>query len=350
MSNFLSPFEDFGFLPEEKGLEPKPKDLGGVISPKVITLLKQKLNSSKKSERLAAAWELAKIKNPKVLPLLKKALFAEDDKEVLSELISAFVHYPEKEAVSELARFVFQCQDSDLRKKAVWVMSHFDSSKTALESLRNLLLTDPDAEVRKEAAFALGEIANPEALSALKEALLSDESAKVRQMVVWALGGLKQVGEEYLIRALHEDSSLFVRRESAWVLGKVKSRRAVGELIEALKRESSQLVLEIILWAVAEISPKSLSRLQFILEKEYAEKIKAEYIWLLGKYNQKSLLKKLLRLYPGSSVKVKRAFIWSLTQAGGRMAPKYLRQWYKLEKKKSLKEKILWAMGQKQGK
>lgn len=346
MPDFVSPFDDFGFLPEEKGLEPAIKDSSGVVSPKVITSLKRRLNSHKKSERLAAAWEIAKVKDPKVLPLLRKALFAEEDKEVLSELISAFVNYSDKEAISELARFVFQCQDSSLRVKVAWVMSHFSSSKSALDTLRNLLLTDPDPKVRKESAFALGEIANPEAAAVLKESLLSDENAKVRQMVAWALGQLGRAGEEWLIRVLHEDSSFKVRREAAWVLGRIESRQALSELIEALKRESHPLVLEVIVWAIAKISPKALSEIHFLLENDYPEKIKAEYIWLLGKHKQRSLLKKFARLYPGSSLVVKRAFIWAMAQIGGKTAPRYLRQWHNLEKRKSLKEKILWAMAQ----
>ncbi len=346
MPDFLDSLDSFGFLPEEKGLEPHAKEVDGVVSPKIIASLKRRLNSPKKSERLSAAWELGRLKDPKLVPLLKKALFAEEDKQILAELISAFVHYPEQEAVSALSRFVFQCKDPSLRTKVVWVMSHFTTSKEALDSLKNLLLTDPEPKVRKEAAFALGEIANPQVKDTLREALLSDESAKVRQMVVWALGQIKEAGEEWLIKALHEDSSLQVRREAAWVLGKIKSRKALPELIEALKRESVLAVEEVIVWAIGEIDPKTLAKIQFVLTETYPEKIKAEYIWLLGKHQRKQLLKKFLRLYPGSSLKVKRALIWALVQTKGRLAPRYLRRWYKLEKNKTLKEKILWALNQ----
>jgi len=345
MAQFLSPFEDFGFLPKEKGLEPEPKKVDSVVTDKIIFDLRKRLNSTKRSQRLSAAWEISKLKDERLLPILKKALMSEEDKGVLSELISAFVHYPEKDAVAELSRFVFQAKDKELRKKVIWVFSHFVSSKESFSALRNLALTDPEPTVRKEAVFALGEIANPQAIEVLREVLLTDEKANVRKLAVWSLGQFNDSGAEWLNKALHEDVSSEVRREAAWILGKKRIVSSLSDLKEALKRESILKVLEVIIWSIAQIAPKELRNIIFILEEDYSSKLKAEYIWLLGRFSQAQVLKKVAKNYWGSPSNVKRALIWALSQAKANFAPRYLRQWYKKEKKKSLKEKIMWAMG-----
>jgi len=346
MADFLSSFEDFGFVPQEKGLEPTRKKMDAVVSSDLIEDLKRRLFSSKKKVRLAAAWEITQLKDPRLLPLLKKALFSEEDKEILSEIITAFIYYSDKEAVLELSRFAFQTKEPDLRKKVVWVISHFHSSKESLDALHTLSLTDPEAPVRKEAVFALGELANPDRLNTLREVILSDESSEVRQMAVWAAGQLKESGTDLLLKTLDEDSSYEVRREAAWVLGKNRSNKALPILKVALKKENDYRVLEVILWSIGQISSKDLLSINFILDGEYQEKIKAEYLWLLGRFKQRNILKKFLKKYPGSSVEVKRAMIWALAQIGGRIAFSNLRKWYKFEKNKILKEKIMWAIGQ----
>jgi HEAT repeat protein len=52
-------------------------------------------------------------------------------------------------------------------------------------------LKDADAHVRKQAAWALGEIKDPRASGALASAL-KDASAEVRKQAAWALGEFKE--------------------------------------------------------------------------------------------------------------------------------------------------------------
>jgi len=345
MADFITPFEDFGFVPHEKGLEPTRRRVDTIVTSELIEDLKRRLFSSKKRTRLAAAWEIRQIKDKRILPLLKKALFSEEDPHILSEIVSAFLYYPEKEAILELSRFAFQVKEIDLRKKVIWVLSHFHSSKEALDTLHTLSLTDPEPSVRKEAVFALGEIANPDRIGTLREVLLTDENADVRKMAIWAIGELKEGGVDLVINSLKEDDSKEVRREAAWVLGKKRLESALSSLIDGLKTETDQKVIEVILWAIAQISPKSLSKIEFLFSDNFDERVKAEYLWLLGRCKIKKVLKKIIKKYLGSSKIVKRAMIWALTQIGGRIAFSNLRRWYKLEKDKDLKEKIMWAIG-----
>jgi HEAT repeat protein len=343
---YFKPFlDDFGFLPHEKGLEPTRQALDSVVTSKIITHLKNQLDSRKKSDKLAAAWEVAHLNDKRLWPILKKNLFEETDSDIVSELLSAFINNPHPEAANELARFVFQEKRFVLRKKAIWVLSHFNNSKPASDALRNLALTDPDPNIRKESVFALGEISDRAASDTLKEILVSDENREVRQMAVWALGRMRG---DYgpIIRSLEEDTSSEVRREAAWILGRNQAEVALEKLESALKKETDQKVLEVILWSMAKIDPTSLSKADIVLEEDYSERIRAEYIWLLGRYGQKKEIKRIARTYAGSSIAVKRSLIWAMSQSGLVGSQEYLRHWYNLEKDKELKEKILWAIGE----
>jgi hypothetical protein len=345
MADFKPFLDDFGFLPHEKGLEPTRQAMDSVVTSKIILHLKAQLDSRKKGEKLAAAWEVAHLNDKRLWPILKKNLFEETDVDILSELLSAFINNPHPQAATELSRFVFNEKRFALRKKAIWVLSHFESSREAVDTLRNLALTDPDAKIRKEAVFALGEINDRTSSETLAEILLTDEDAKVRQMAIWALGRMRG---DYnpILRALDEDNSSEVRREAAWILGRNQVEVACDNLLTALKRENDQKVLEVILWSMAKIDAASLSKADFVLEEDFNNRIKAEYIWLLGRYGLKKEIKKIARTYPGATVEVKRSLIWSMSQSGLVGAHEYLRHWHSMEKDKDLKEKILWAIGE----
>ncbi|MFY9611399.1 MAG: HEAT repeat domain-containing protein [Blastocatellia bacterium] len=103
------------------------------------------------------------------------------------------------------------------------------------------LLTDPNPVVRKNAAWALGEIrggysVNREAaIAPLITLLRKDESGQARKWAAWALGEIcdrRAVSD--LIDAL-EDADAEVRASVAEALGEIKDRRAIEPLTLALK-------------------------------------------------------------------------------------------------------------------
>lgn len=103
------------------------------------------------------------------------------------------------------------------------------------------VLTDPNPVVRKNAAWAIGEIrgshqVNREAaIGPLITLLRKDESRQARQWAAWALGEIcdrRAVSD--LIDAL-DDAHGDVRAAAAEALGEIKDRRAIGPLTQALK-------------------------------------------------------------------------------------------------------------------
>lgn len=95
------------------------------------------------------------------------------------------------------------------------------------------LLEDKSLHVRKQAAYALGELQSSESRSSLIVAL-RDKNAEMRGAAAFALGQYRDESAiEPLIVAL-KDKSDFVRAQSARALGRHAASRAVAALIEML--------------------------------------------------------------------------------------------------------------------
>ncbi len=79
-------------------------------------------------------------------------------------------------------------------------------------------LADSNAEVRKSAARALGQLGDREALQAISPRL-NDEEAEVRRAAVWAYGRLgtsEEIRQD--VAPLGDDENFDVRRQVEWVL------------------------------------------------------------------------------------------------------------------------------------
>jgi HEAT repeat protein len=97
-------------------------------------------------------------------------------------------------------------------------------------------LSHKDAEVRQEAAEALGEIKDKRAIEPLI-ATLADEEEYVRGEAASALGVIRDKrAVEPLIAAL-ADEEAYVRGASAFSLGEINDKKAVEPLIDSLKDE-----------------------------------------------------------------------------------------------------------------
>jgi hypothetical protein len=74
-----------------------------------------------------------------------------------------------------------QASDKELRMGAIKELAGFSFDDNVRAALENILLSDPDPELRAEAADAFGEVKNTGALDALKKARVEDPSTDVRR-------------------------------------------------------------------------------------------------------------------------------------------------------------------------
>ena len=85
-------------------------------------------------------------------------------------------------------------------------------------------LKDPESDVRKQVAWALGAIRDARAVDGLIAAL-GDTHGAVRKQVAWALGAIGDGRATDGLTAALQDKDADVRKQAAWALGVVVRRQ-----------------------------------------------------------------------------------------------------------------------------
>jgi HEAT repeat protein len=127
----------------------------------------------------------------------------------------------------------------DLRKNVAWALSFLRDDRV-VEPLKGLL-RDPEAQVRHAAVETLAALGRPGAIDAVRSVALSSPEARMREAAVKELR--KFPGPETdatLVRAL-KDPEVSVRRAAGWVLQDIARPESVPALIDALTDEDSEV-------------------------------------------------------------------------------------------------------------
>ena len=146
--------------------------------------------------------------------------------------------------------------NGSVRRNAAWAIGELTNMREterakAVAPLISLL-GDADEWVRMAAVRALGEIKDRRATSGLIGALI-DSSWKVRELAAWSLGEMKEKrAVESLGGLLLEDVQAEVRETAAWALGEIKSAQATPFLNRALN-DAETRVRDKARWALSEI-------------------------------------------------------------------------------------------------
>lgn len=150
--------------------------------------------------------------------------------------------------------------DADVRKMAAWGLSEAGDVLGASDALAEAVRSDEDDDVREMAAWALADSHREVARKALAAALRRDPSEHVRETAAWGLGnsGLRDEDREVIESALASDESEAVRESAAWALGNTPRRPAAPALVTALRDRSAQ-VRESAAWALAEIGDEDVA-------------------------------------------------------------------------------------------
>lgn len=104
-------------------------------------------------------------------------------------------------------------------------------------------LRDTDASARRAAAAALGEARETRALPALLQALHSEPDLYVRETITWALVRLGEPALQPLADALRHERAQ-VRQDAAHALGKLGDSRALNALISILGDSEVRVVIK----------------------------------------------------------------------------------------------------------
>ena len=127
-----------------------------------------------------------------------------------------------------------------------WTWSRVPGS----QELEHELLSSSDPEVRREAAWWLGEHESRESVPELLKAL-EDPSHDVRLVTAWALGEIKDTASiPPLVRTL-DDPDPLVREMVVLALGEIEHPAAILPLVESVETEPE--LAEAVVWSLGEI-------------------------------------------------------------------------------------------------
>ena len=146
--------------------------------------------------------------------------------------------------------------NATVRRNAAWAIGELTNmlpgERSGAVPQLITLLGDSDEWVRMAAARALGELRDPRALAKLV-ATLADDNWRVRELVVWALSEMKDDrAVTALCNVLLSDARVEVRRGAAEALGEIRSSEALPALKQALNDRESGVSAKAA-WAISEI-------------------------------------------------------------------------------------------------
>jgi len=113
-------------------------------------------------------------------------------------------------------------------------------------------LSDERSDIRKRAAWQLGDREDPRAVEALIKSL-HDDDPEMRAMSAWALGEIKDRRAVSPLVAALTDDDIYAREMIALALGEIEDATAIEALVERLQ-DANQDVRSAAVWALGEIA------------------------------------------------------------------------------------------------
>jgi len=214
----------------------------------------------------------------------------------------AAVEQPEMESATAVEPFDRQQQDTGAQRVVAALLKTLD---------------DPVADVRRDAAYALGSLGAPGAVRALAATVAGDPNAPTREMAVWAIA---QIGSRAATAALSDaarrDSSEDVRAMAVWALGQLEDPQSVPALAAVLGDRSDE-VRGRAAWALGTIGARPAPEALVAALGDRSPDVRLRAAWALGQIQDPAAVSGLVTVLGDSDAEVRRAAFWAAAQMPG---------------------------------
>lgn len=201
-----------------------------------------------------------------LLGLAEKSARADVGKHALMPAILA----DSVELVPELLRIArSNTATREVRKSAIFWMSHAeDEGPAPIAELRSLM-NDDDAEIRKQVVFALSQVRTDEAATELIKVARNDGSSDVRKSAIFWLGQAAGQKATEGLKTMIQDGDSDVRKQAVFALSQLPGTQSVDALLEVVKTSRDREVRKAALfWLGQKNDPRVLALYEELLLKE----------------------------------------------------------------------------------
>lgn len=133
---------------------------------------------------------------------------------------------------------------------AIAALAHVSVEQAS--GMLDALLSDPDPEVRRAAAWALAEAEDDDSVAGLAEAL-GDDDPLLRENAAWALGRIESSEALGPLQIALRDRTVGVRVNAAWALGQIEDAAAIPSLADVVGGDAEDEVRKAAAWALGRI-------------------------------------------------------------------------------------------------
>jgi hypothetical protein len=196
----------------------------------------------------------------------KEAKSPDDGKGVRDGALAAIAFHADPGADALLERFALPASPLDLRKQAAFWMGQA-RGRRGFEALRRLAREDAVPELREHAVFALTQSPEPGATSVIVEVAKRDPSAHVRgQALFWLGQKASRAAAAAITKAIEEDPETEVKEKAVFALSQLPRDEGVPLLIRQARTNRNPVVRkQALFWLGQSGDPRALAFFEEIL-------------------------------------------------------------------------------------
>ncbi|MFI5251216.1 MAG: HEAT repeat domain-containing protein [Bacteroidota bacterium] len=191
-----------------------------------------------------------------------------------------------------------QHQPEEIQKKIISVVGLHPPTKIAITFLSRILKEGNRTEVRKDAAFWLGQLDSDEALDVLTETATNDESDEVMESAVFAISQMhSDKSTETLISLARTGKDEEMRKKAMFWLAQKASKKATATIEEIANDNDNEEIQKNAVFALTQLSDNEGVEPLIKIAKTHANpEVRKSAIFWLGQSEDKRALDALIEI------------------------------------------------------